>query len=195
MPVMTSEHAFWTPWLVDQPRVGSQVDAALPGIHLVTTVSDFLRRDVDAISAGRAETAVLSNVVDDLVFTPAPRIRDPDELLYVGLIRKFKRVDVLLRAVAVARRTLPQLHLRYCRRTPIARTAPIAARCGTLISSLGLDEAVRVENGAAPAARRRGDAPLRLRRRVIHEARDILLGRGRSAGMRHAPRDHAMRRT
>src|SRR6267154_3402481 len=32
IPVMTSEHAFWTPWLIDQPRFGLQVDAALPGI-------------------------------------------------------------------------------------------------------------------------------------------------------------------
>src|SRR5262249_14101922 len=32
VPVMTSEHAFWLPWLVDHPKVGSQVAAALPGI-------------------------------------------------------------------------------------------------------------------------------------------------------------------
>ena len=43
---------------------------------------------------------------------PAHRPRDLDQLLYVGLIRKFKRVDVLLRALAEARGTLPQLHLR-----------------------------------------------------------------------------------
>ena len=30
VPVMTSEHAFWLPWLVDQPNVGAQVAAALP---------------------------------------------------------------------------------------------------------------------------------------------------------------------
>jgi teichuronic acid biosynthesis glycosyltransferase TuaC len=152
VPVMTSEHAFWTPWLVDQPRVGSQVDAALPGIHLITTVSDFLRRDVDAYLQGRAETAVLPNVVDDLVFTPAPRPRDPDELLYVGLIRKFKRIDVLLRALAEARRTLPRLHLRVLSANAYRAYGADRRAMRELISSLGLGAAVRVENGAAPAA-------------------------------------------
>jgi len=152
VPVMTSEHAFWTPWLVDKRRVGAQVDAALPGIHLVTTVSEFLRRDVEGYMHGRAATAVLPNVVDDLVFTPAPRTRDPDELLYVGLIRKFKRVDVLLRAVAEARRTLPRLHLRLLSANAYRAYGADRREMRALISSLGLHGAVRVENGAAPAA-------------------------------------------
>jgi glycosyltransferase involved in cell wall biosynthesis len=101
--------AFWTPWLVDQPRVRSQVDAALPGIRLVTAVSDFLRQEIDAYGQGCIDTAVLPNVVDDVVFSPAPRRRDPDELLYVGVIRRVKRVDVLLRALAEARRSQPAL--------------------------------------------------------------------------------------
>src|SRR5262249_42745218 len=112
VPVMTSEHAFWTPWLVDQPRVGSQVDAALPGIRLVTAVSNFLRQAIDGYARGRVCTAVLPNVVDDVVFSPAPRPRNPHELLYVGLIRKVKRVDVLLHPFAEARRTFPELRLR-----------------------------------------------------------------------------------
>jgi len=151
VPVMTSEHAFWTPWLVDQPRVGAQVDAALPGIRLVTTVSAFLRQNVDARLQGRIETAVLSNVVDDLVFTPAPRVRDPNELLYVGLIRKFKRLDVLLRAVALARHTRPQLHLRILSANAYRAYGADRRELRALISSLGLGGAVRIENGAAPA--------------------------------------------
>src|SRR5262249_33436852 len=99
VPVMTTEHAFWTPWLGDQPRVAAQVEPALPGIRLVTAVSEFLRQSVQAHARDRVETAVLPNVVDDAVFTPAPRERATAQLLYVGLIRKFKRIDVLLHAV------------------------------------------------------------------------------------------------
>jgi hypothetical protein len=33
VPVMTTEHAFWTPWLVDQPRVGRAGTAGDPPCH------------------------------------------------------------------------------------------------------------------------------------------------------------------
>jgi teichuronic acid biosynthesis glycosyltransferase TuaC len=153
VPVMTSEHAFWTPWLIDQPNVGAQVDAALPGIQLVTAVSDFLRQGVDAYARGRVDTAVLPNVVDDLVFTPTPRLRDPDELLYVGLIRRVKRVDVLLRAVAEVRRSVPRLHLRILSANVFrAAYAKDRREIRELVSSLGLESVVRIENGADPPA-------------------------------------------
>jgi glycosyltransferase involved in cell wall biosynthesis len=152
VPVMTSEHAFWTPWLIEQAGVGAQVSAALPGIRLVTTVSDFLRRDVDGYLQGRADVDVLPNVVDDLVFSPAPRARDLDQLLYVGLIRKFKRVDVLLRAVAEARRTLPRLHLRLLSANAFRAYGADRRQMRTLIAELGLEAAVRVEHGADPPA-------------------------------------------
>jgi teichuronic acid biosynthesis glycosyltransferase TuaC len=152
VPVMTSEHAFWTPWLVDQPRFGSQVDAALPGIQLVTAVSDFLRQGIEAYARGRVDTAILPNVVDDAVFSPAPRPRDPDELLYVGLLRRVKRVDVLLRAVAEVRRTVPRLHLRILSANAFRAYASDRRQIHELVSSLGLDSAVCIENGADPPA-------------------------------------------
>ena len=150
IPVLTTEHAFWTPWLVDQPRVGAQVEAVLPRLGLVTCVSSFLRADVDAYLRGRVETAVLPNVVDDAVFTPAPRPRDPDELLYVGLIRKFKRVDILLRALAEVRRAAPGVRLRILSADAYRAYGRDRREMRTLIAELGLADAVRVENGADP---------------------------------------------
>ena len=152
IPVMTSEHAPWTPWLDDQPGVRSQVESALPGIQLVTAVSDFLRRGIDSYIRGRVDTAVLPNVVDDAVFSPAPGPRDPDQLLYVGLIRKVKRVDVLLRALAEVRRTVPGLRLRILSGNALRAYAGEVREMRALVSSLGLDVAVQVENGASPAA-------------------------------------------
>src|SRR5258708_23653660 len=152
VPVMTTEHAFWTPWLVDQPRVAAQVDAALPGIRLVTAVSDFLRQEIDAYGQGCIDTAVLPNVVDDVVFSPAPRRRDPDELLYVGVIRRVKRVDVLLRALAEARRSMPSLRLRILSGDVFRAYASDRREIHELISSLGLESAVRIGNGADPSA-------------------------------------------
>jgi teichuronic acid biosynthesis glycosyltransferase TuaC len=150
IPVMTSEHAFWTPWLDDRPRVGDQVRRAFPWIELVTAVSGFLRQGIDTWSAGAVPTDVLPNVVDDAVFTTGSDPRDPNELLYVGLIRRVKRVDVLLHALADVRRTMPELHLRI-----IASNAYGAYRkdwndVRALVSSLGLDRAVVIEHGKDP---------------------------------------------
>lgn len=151
VPVMTSEHAFWTPWLTDRASVGAQVERALPSIELVTAVSGFLRDAIDAYAGDRVALEVLPNVVDDRVFTPSPRQRDPDELLYVGLVRKFKRVDVLLRAVAEVRRTVPSLHLRMLSANAFRAYSADRRAMRDLITSLGLDDAVEVVNGADPA--------------------------------------------
>lgn len=152
IPVMTSEHAFWRPWLVDQPRVARQVAEALPGIRLVAPVSAFLQEDVADYLAGRAATAVLPNVVDDSVFFPAPRERDPKEILYVGLIRRFKRVDVLLRAVDIARRSVPGVRLRILSANAFRAYGRDRREVRDLISELGLEPAITVVNGADPPA-------------------------------------------
>lgn len=150
IPVMTSEHSFWTPWLSDQPSVGAQVNAALAGIRLIAPVSDFLRKNVDEYLRGRAETAVLPNVVDDTVFFPASRARDAYELLYVGLIRRFKRVDVLLRAVALVRHTIPKLRLKILSAEAFRAYARDRREIHELIGTLGLDSAVEIVNGSDP---------------------------------------------
>jgi len=153
VPVMTSEHAFWTPWLEHQPRVREQVYAALPGIRLVAPVSEFLRESIVAYAGNRvAHSAVLPNVVDDVTFRPGPGPRDPRELLFVGLVRKFKRVDVLLRAVAEVRRTMPDVRLRILSANAFRAYGADRREMTDLISSLDLQTAVTVVNGADPAA-------------------------------------------
>lgn len=152
IPVMTSEHAPWTPWLLDQPHVGAQVEGALPHIRLVAPVSDFLRQNVAAYLRGRIQTEVLPNVVDDAVFFPAPRERDLRELLYVGLIRRFKRVDVLVRALAIVRQTIPDMRLRILSSTAFRAYGRDRRVVRELISSLELGSAIHVVNGADPLA-------------------------------------------
>lgn len=150
IPVMTSEHAFWTPWLENMPGVGSQVKAALPSIQLIAPVSRFLDENVRTFLRGRVPTEVLPNVVDDAVFFPAPRERDPRELLYVGLIRGFKRIDVLLRAFAIARRTVPDLRLRILSANAFRAYGRDRRDMRALITTLDLQSAVDVVDGADP---------------------------------------------
>ena len=147
LPVMTSEHAFWTPWLNDRRRVGAQVAQALPGIDLVTAVSDFLRASIDKYTAGRVQTAVLPNVLDDSVFTRGADARDPHELLFVGLVRRVKRVDVLLKALAEVRRTHPDVHLRILSADAYRAYGSDRREMQELIGALGLESAVSVETG------------------------------------------------
>lgn len=151
LPVMTSEHAFWTPWLVDRRRVGAQVAQALPNIDLVTAVSEFLRTSIDGYTAGRVATAVLPNVLDDAVFTRGADERDPDELLFVGLVRRVKRVDVLLRALAEVRRTHPRIHLRILSANAYRAYGSDRREMQALITTLGLQSAVSVETGTDAA--------------------------------------------
>ncbi|HVT40685.1 MAG TPA: glycosyltransferase [Gemmatimonadaceae bacterium] len=152
IPVVTSEHALWTPWLVDRARIGRQVEAALPQIRLVTAVSGFLREDIDGFAKGRVKTQVLPNVLDDTIFTAAARSRDPHELLYVGMIRRVKRVDVLLRALAEARHVLPALHLRILSSNVYRTYARDVREIHELVRTLGLEGAVRFEAGVEPPA-------------------------------------------
>jgi glycosyltransferase involved in cell wall biosynthesis len=152
VPVMTSEHAFWTPWLVDRAGVGRQVRAALPDIDLVAPVSEFLRDDVKCYTRGVTDTAVLPNVLDDDVFYPERRERDLNELLYVGLIRRFKRVDVLLRALASARRHEPGLHLRILSANAYRAYRKDRREVRDLIAELDLEEAVEIVYGSDPPA-------------------------------------------
>lgn len=152
LPVMTSEHAFWTPWLADKPSQAAQVAEALPHVKLIAPVSEFLRENVAGYLGGRVETTVLPNVVDDQVFFPAPRERDPDEILYVGLVRKFKRVDVLLRAVGLARKERPSLRLRLLSANAFRAYGRDRREMHEVIREQGLESAITLVNGADPPA-------------------------------------------
>ena len=150
VPVMTSEHSFWTPWLDNRPAVGRQVRTALPNIDLVAPVSHFLERAIVSYAGSDIKKmAVLPNVVDDGVFQPDGGPRDPEELLFVGLIRHFKRVDVLLRALAEVRKHRPAIRLRILSAKALTYSAD-RREVDALIHELDLGSAVSIVEGADP---------------------------------------------
>jgi glycosyltransferase involved in cell wall biosynthesis len=152
VPVMTSEHSFWTPWLEHCPSVGRQVKAALADINLVAPVSAFLKDAVASYAGCRIRAmTVLPNVLDDAVFHPDGGPRDPDELLFVGLIRRFKRLDVLLRALAEVRKHRPAIRLRILSAKALTYAAD-RREIDVLIDELGLRPALTIVEGSdAPA--------------------------------------------
>jgi glycosyltransferase involved in cell wall biosynthesis len=154
IPVMTSEHSFWTPWLEDRPAVGRQVREALPDIDLVAPVSEFEAAILANYAGSRIKRmAVLPEPLDDEVFRPDGGPRDPDELLFVGLIRRFKRLDVLLRALAEVRKQRPALRLRILSAKALTYSAD-RREIDALIDELNLRPALTIveDNDAAAVA-------------------------------------------
>ena len=152
IPVMTSEHSFWTPWLEDRPAVGRQVRAALPNIDLVAPVSQNSGNITADYAGSRIKRmAVLPEPLDEEIFRPDGGPRDADELLFVGLIRRFKRLDVLLRALAEVRKQRPAIRLKILSAKALSYAAD-RREIEALIDELGLRPALTiVEDNDAPA--------------------------------------------
>jgi glycosyltransferase involved in cell wall biosynthesis len=112
IPVVTTEHAHWIPWMESRPATWRRVRAALEGIDTVTAVSEGVRAGIERLTGGRVRTEVLPNVLDDEVFTTAPGSFDPARILFVGVIRRVKGFDVLLDALARIAGSLPDARLQ-----------------------------------------------------------------------------------
>jgi glycosyltransferase involved in cell wall biosynthesis len=127
------------------------VRAALPDIGLVAPVSGFLENALRSYVGDRISAMkVLPNVVDDSVFRPDAGPRDADELLFVGLIRRFKRLDVLLRALVEVRKQRPAIRLRILSAKALSYAAD-RREIEALIDELDLLSALTiVEDNDAP---------------------------------------------
>ena len=113
VPVVTTEHANWRPWLDDHPKVRAQVLDALPGIRIVTAVSEVTRRSILEVAGASARVELLPNVLDDAVFVaPTREPRVCGRVLFVGVVRRVKGLDGLVRALPMLLAHEPKAHLR-----------------------------------------------------------------------------------
>ena len=145
IPAVVSEHSVWRPWLDRERAVRRQVEASLADIARVTAVSDVLRRNIEEIVQGRVPVDVLPNVVDDEIFTPAVpgEARDPNQLLFVGTIRRVKGLDLLVRALALVARRWPEVHLAIAGGAFYRAYARDERSVRALVQELGLTQRVR----------------------------------------------------
>lgn len=153
IPVVSSEHAMWRPWLDNHPAVRRQVEQALPKISRLTAVSDALRRGITELFGDVVPVDVLPNVVDDHTFDVARpgEIRDPNHLLFVGLIRHVKGLDVLVRALGRLLSNRPELRLSVAGGSFFRGYERDAAEVRTLVTTLGLGDRVRFLGDVAPS--------------------------------------------
>jgi glycosyltransferase involved in cell wall biosynthesis len=117
------------------------------GFHAISesTRDDLVRRGVP-----KARIRVIHPGIDAAGYAPAPGLdrTQPPTFLYVGRLKRYKGVDVALRALALARRARADLSL------DIAGTGDDAPRLRGLARSLGLEAAVRFL-GFVPEERKR----------------------------------------
>ncbi|MGH7670762.1 MAG: glycosyltransferase [Gemmatimonadaceae bacterium] len=106
---------------------------------VVTTVSTWLAREVQALAPG-TEPVVAPMPVATELFTPPPHAVPGSRLLYVGRIMPQKGLDLLLEAMAIMRHRVP---------LDIIGDGPIRDQLRALASDLGVADAV-TWHGALP---------------------------------------------
>lgn len=152
IPVVSSEHAMWRPWLDRHPSVRRQVERALPRIARITAVSEALRQSIVALFGDSVPVDVIPNVVDESIFVaPSPdEPRDANNLLFVGLIRHVKGLDLLVRALGHLLPEFPDLHLTVAGGSFYRAYERDAADVRSLVQALGLSDRVRFLGEVAP---------------------------------------------
>jgi glycosyltransferase involved in cell wall biosynthesis len=153
IPAVVTEHTGWRQTFEAHPDVERQVRRALGDIRLVLPVSRSLERDIVALAGEGVECRVLPNVVDETIFRPDERGdgRDPTQLLFVGLIRHVKGLDLLVRALAALVDTHPALHLLVLGASFYRSYRRDEAEVRRLIDQLGLEPRVRFAGQASPS--------------------------------------------
>ena len=115
-------------------------------------MSEALRQSILQLFGDAVPVDVIPNVVDEQIFA-APRAdepRDPSHLLFVGLIRHVKGLDVLVRALGHLLPEFPNLHLSVAGGSFYRAYERDAAEVRSLVQALGLTDRVRFLGEVAP---------------------------------------------
>jgi glycosyltransferase involved in cell wall biosynthesis len=117
------------------------------GFH---AISESTGDDLVARGIPREQVRVIHPGIDAASYTPAAGLdrADPPTFLYVGRLKRYKGVEVAIRALAIARRQRPGLSL------DIAGTGDDAERLARVAAELGQRDAVRF-HGFVTEARKR----------------------------------------
>ena len=102
VPVVITEQAGWRPWMDNYPLVKRQVIWAAKKCEFIIAVSNSQRESIIHFTGNGDGTRVIPNLVDGTVFTlrnEAEKNSPDDQILFVGLVRRVKGLDVLLNTV------------------------------------------------------------------------------------------------
>lgn len=121
-----------TVWLAERPLPAAYRRA---GFH---AISESTRDDLVARGVRREQVRVIHPGVDSAYFTPGGNgSRSPvPSFLYVGRLKRYKGIELAIRALALAHASRPDLRL------DVAGTGDYRGRLEELVSRLGLQKAV-----------------------------------------------------
>jgi glycosyltransferase involved in cell wall biosynthesis len=100
VPVVITEQNPWGPWLEKYPGVRRQAIWAARQSACQIAISRAVRNTIEAYTGKLEQLSVIPDGVDGSVFTLGETSgRSADQILFVGVIRPVKGLDVLLKAV------------------------------------------------------------------------------------------------
>ncbi len=118
---------------------GLLVDRVALSCDLLLPISDHMAEHYQAMGR-RGPTVPMQMGCRDAVASPPPAERATVELLYLGALGWVRRLDFLLRAMALAIKADPRLRLNFL---GAAQTSQEVDRLRALVAELGLTESVR----------------------------------------------------
>jgi glycogen(starch) synthase len=144
-PLVITEHASFVDRIVATPALRDRYAGALQRAHRLLAVSEMLAGELrSAFPEYASKIDVMPNGVPLDRFRAAPvGERVADQLVFVGYRKATKGIDVLLRAVAVARSRRPTITLRLLGRSPDEATE---AGWRNLADGLGIADAVTFDD-------------------------------------------------
>jgi glycosyltransferase involved in cell wall biosynthesis len=101
VPAIITEQAQWRPWMDNYPRVRRQAVRAAERCAFHIAISRAMRDSIVHFTGHTSNSRIIPDGIDEAVFTlPANgQTRIPNQILFVGVIRRVKGVDVLVEAM------------------------------------------------------------------------------------------------
>ncbi len=152
IPVIITEHTLWLPWMRHKRLVRHQAAWAARNCSAHIAVSEAVRDHIGQITGDPDKVKVIPNVVDGAVFTRAQnQQRTPGQILFVGIVRASKGLDLLLHALHELRRARPEVRLKVVGEPFYRAYRQEADRLAQLTDQLGLADCVELVGGKSPA--------------------------------------------
>lgn len=154
VPLIVTEHAAWHPWFDDRPGDRRMGLAAAAQSTFLVAVSNALRSTMaDFLDVGSEKLRVIPNAVDTQIFTraPGPGGGVSNRLLFVGIMRHVKGMDILLRAIRILLDRGRTVKLAVVGESFYAAYQRDYERIRQLVTELRLDATVEFLGGMPPA--------------------------------------------
>lgn len=151
VPLVVTEHAPWHPWLEHAPTRRQALRVA-DAADTMIAVSNYVAESILRYAGAGTRIVVIPNGVDETEFHPsAAPAKRPSQILYAGVINYNKGIDVLLDAMVILRRALPEARLLLVGGALYRHTRRQEERLALRASELGLTDSVTFLGRRPPA--------------------------------------------